>query len=217
MRIVVLSANLGNFDTPVEHVKQDMDVDFHTFTDENFPPIADLPPRFQYRIPKMFGWQMYEGIWSSPNNRPRYYIWLDASMQLTRPDSVRWLIDQLGGNNIAFFKHPWRKTIKEEVDFIEERLKNGDKYITPRYKNGLHKESLLYTGDDDLYASPVFIYRNKDEVHFALSRWWFIQSRFYTCDQVSLTYAMRTNSIQIKTIPGHVFKNDYVKVGSKHR
>lgn len=206
MKICVLSANLGNFDTPVEHVKQDIEVDFHTFTDEDFPPIADLPPRFQYRIPKLFGWQM----------KPSYdvYIWLDGSMRLTRPDSVRWMLDQLGSNDIAFFKHPWRKTIKEEVDFIEQRLKDNDKYITPRYKNGLHKESLKYTEDGVLYASPVFIYKYSVDVGIQLSTWWLYQSRFYTCDQVSLTYALR--NLRVAVLPGHVFKNDYLEVGSKH-
>lgn len=206
MKVIVLSANLGNFDTPVEHVKQDMEVDFHTFTDEDFPPIADLPPRFQYRIPKMFGWQMKPGY--------DIYVWLDGAMQLTRPDSVKWLIEQLGDHDIAFFKHPWRKTVKEEVDFIEQRLKDNDKYITPRYRNGLHKESLEYTGDGELYASTAFIYRNSGLSTQALDDWWRLQSRYYTCDQVQLTYAMRFSDLG--TIPGDVFKNPYLKVGSKH-
>lgn len=206
-RIIVLSANLGNFDSPIEHAKQDTQVDFHTFTDEDFPPIADLPPRFQYRIPKMFGWQMKPGY--------DIYIWLDGTMQLTSPDSVRWLIEQLGDHEIAFFDHPWRKTIKEEVDYIEERLKTNDKYITPRYKNGLHKESLKLTGDGHLYASTVFIYKNKPFAQEALIKWWTLQSRYYSCDQITLTSALEL--ADVVSLPGKVFKNKYLKVGSKHK
>lgn len=206
MKVVVLSANLGNFDTPVEHAKQDMKVDFHTFTDEDFPPIADLPPRFQYRIPKLFGWQMKPGYDA--------YIWLDGSMQLTRSDSVRWIIDKLGGYDTVFFKHPWRKTVKEEVDFIEQRLKDNDRYITSRYKNGLHKESLEYTGDGELYASTVFAYKPTFDTQEALKEWWALQSRFYTCDQVSLTSALEI--ARVGTLPGDPFNNIYLKVGSKH-
>lgn len=207
LKVCVLSANLGNFDTAIEHVKQDIDVTLHTFTDEDFPPIADLPHRFQYRIPKLFGWQMFPGY--------DYYIWLDGSMQLTRADSVRWLIEQLGSNDIAFFKHPWRKTIKEEVDFIEQRLKDKDPYITARYKNGLHKESLEYTGDGELYASTAFVYANTAITQSALWKWWEVQSRFYTCDQVSLTYALV--SLDVGILPGHVFRNDYLRIGSRHK
>ena len=122
MKVAILSANLGNFDTPIDPVKQDLpegvEIAFHRFTDEDFPPITGLTPRFQYRIPKMFGWQMFPGY--------DIYIWLDASMSLQRSDSVKWLLDQLGEADVAFFKHPWRKTIKEEVNHIEEYLKKGN-------------------------------------------------------------------------------------------
>src|ERR1035437_88783 len=100
MRIAILSANLGGFDTtPQEPVKQDLAVTFHRFTDKDFPPIIGLSSRFQYRIPKMFGWQMFPGY--------DIYIWLDSSMSLQRSDSVQWLLDQLGNADMAFFKHPW--------------------------------------------------------------------------------------------------------------
>jgi hypothetical protein len=205
MQIAVLSANLGGFDTPVKHTEQDVEVTYHTFTYDNFPQIADLPPRFQYRIPKLFGWQMFPGY--------DCYIWLDSSMQLTRPDSVSWFIKQLGDKDIAFFKHPWRKTVKDEVDFIEERLKINDPYITPRYKNGLHKEFLEAYGDNDLYASPVFTYKTSGTK--ALWEWWTLQSRYYTCDQVALSQALK--DVQVAVLPGHVFRSEYIKVGSKHR
>ena len=88
IKIAVLTANLGKFDTDVENVKQilhdDMEMTFHRFTDENFPPITGLTPRFQYRIPKMFGWQMM------PNYD--YYLWLDGSMSLQDPTGLRWFM-----------------------------------------------------------------------------------------------------------------------------
>src|ERR1017187_5265848 len=160
--VAVLTAVLGGFYTPVDPVPQVTRIpyDFHRFTDEDFPPITGLTPRFQYRIPKMFGWQMFPSF--------DYYIWIDGSVSLVREDSVNWFLDQLGDADMALFKHPWRKTIKEEVDFLEERLTRpqGDKYLTPRYKNGLHKEQyadmLLDEDyiDDKLFASTAFIYRD---------------------------------------------------------
>lgn len=204
-KVIVLQANLNNFDKVSKPVKQNIPVDYHCFTDEDFPPITGLTPRLQYRIPKMWGWQMIPGY--------DYYIWLDGSVTLKDPDSAKWMIDELGNNDIAFFRHPHRKTVKEEVDHIEEHLKQGKKYITSRYKNGLHKESLAFTGDGELYASPVFIY--KPSALTALVEWWTIQSRYYTCDQVSLTHALK--GVKYGILPGDdPFENKYIKRVSKH-
>src|SRR3990167_6446661 len=141
MKIALLSANLGNFDVKAKDpVKQDLtegisEITFHRFTDEDFPPIIGLTPRLQYRIPKMFGWQMFPGY--------DFYIWLDGSVSLKRPACVKWYLEQLGDNDIAFFAHPNRGTIREETDHIEEHLQKGKPYLTERYKNGLHKEQLV--------------------------------------------------------------------------
>lgn len=212
-KIAILSANLGNFDKPIEPVKQDdYEYFYHCMTDEDFPPIAGLTPRLQYRIPKMFSWQLFPGH--------DYYLWMDASMSLVRPDSLRWFMDQLDTYDIALFKHPWRNSIKEESDHIEEYLKKDDKYITPRYKNGLHKEQLAdiqlnkdYV-DDHLFASTAFIYKDSEHVRDALREWWLHQSRYFTCDQLALTYAVR--NLAVKTIKDNPFKNDYIKIVSKH-
>jgi len=130
MKILILTANLGDFDKVIESVPQKIngiDPSFHTVTDKEFPQITGLSSRLQYRIPKMFAWQMYPGY--------DMYLWYDASMSFQNQDSVRWFIEQLGSAEIAFFKHPWRATIKEEVDHIEEKLQEGNQYITSRYKN----------------------------------------------------------------------------------
>lgn len=213
MKVAVLSANLGNFDNPVDPGEQTVPYTFHRFTDENFPPITGLTPRLQYRIPKMFGWQMFPGY--------DYYIWLDSSMAFSHTGAIEWMLKHLGDNDMAFFKHPWRKTVKEEVEHIDDYLnrkkgtKSGQQYLIDRYKNGLHKESLAYTGDGKLYASPVFIYRDNDFVRSALEDWWSTQSRYFTCDQVSLTYALQ--GIRVSILPGNPFESEYVEVASPHQ
>ena len=130
MKIALLSANLGNFDVNAKDpVKQDLpegisEITFHRFTDEDFPPITGLTPRLQYRIPKLFGWQMFPGY--------DIYIWFDSSCSLQRADCVKWFLDQLGDNDMAFFRHPWRSTIKQEVDHIEEKLKQHGQEVSSR-------------------------------------------------------------------------------------
>ncbi len=217
MKLCILSANLGNFDKPIKPVEQELPngidlIEYHCFTDADFPPITGLTPRLQYRIPKLFGWQMKPGF--------DYYLWLDGSMSLTRPDCVRWFMDQLADGDIALFKHPWRHTIEQEVDHIEEYLLKGDRYITSRYKNGLHKEQLAdiklnkdFT-DNTLYASTTFIYRDSAHIRDVMRLWWLHQSRYYTCDQVVLPYVVRDSDVRI--LSGNLFKHDYIELVSKH-
>jgi len=218
MKLAILTANLGNFDTPVDPVSQyleGVDSAFHRFTDENFPPITGLTPRLQYRIPKLFGWQMESGY--------DVYIWLDGSVSLVHPEAIKWLLDQMRDADCAFFKHPNRNTVKEEVEHVEAYLQKGNEYIVSRYKNGLHKEMYKeilndsnYT-DNVLYASTAFIYRNNERVHDLMDTWWYYQSRYFTVDQIALPYAMYAAKVKVKKIDANVFNNQYIKLVSKHK
>jgi hypothetical protein len=220
MKIAILTANLGNFDMPVDPIPQDLPnevqaVDFRRFTDENFPPVTGLTPRFQYRIPKLFGWQMFPGY--------DYYIWLDGSVSLQDKTSLKWFLDHCKEHDMAVFRHPWRKTIKEEADFITEKLETGNKYITSRYKNGFHNEQLKLCladpnfRDTNLDTSTAFIYRNSDKVHEFMDMWWYFQSRYFTCDQIVLPYVIFKNKLNIKVIEEDQYNIPYLTLVSKHK
>ena len=217
MKIAILSANLGKFDiTAKEPVKQNTahEVVFHRFTDEDFPPITGLTPRLQYRIPKLFGYEMFPGY--------DVYIWLDSSMSLLRDDSVEWLLQQLGDNDFALFRHPWRGTIKQEVEHIETKLKENNWYIVPRYKNGLHREfyDLICSNgynDTNLYASNVFVYQANKVAKQTLQLWWYYQSRYFTCDQIHLPYVCELAKAKVYKIPDNVFKIGYTSLVSHHK
>jgi len=71
--------------------------------------------------------------------------------------------------------------------------------------------------DDWLLASTVFIYRNTPIVQNMMWDWWLYQSRFYTCDQVHLPYALYKNGIYVNALEGDVFKNPYVSLVSRHK
>jgi len=225
MRIGILTANLGKFDEDFDMVKQnlpkDTEVIFHRWTDSNFPPITGLTPRFQYRIPKLFGWQMF--LKQELFEEIDIFVWLDGSMSFQHPDSIKWLLEQFTyGYDMLFFEHPWRKTIKEEVEHIEEKLQENSKYLTSRYKNGLHKECYAEImkdeefADNRLFASTMFAYANTLKVREALKDWWWWQSRFYSCDQIPLPYVLWKNKIKVKTIKENVFEYKYLTLSSKH-
>ena len=215
MKVAILTCILGDFDTPVDPVDQDIPVTFHRWTDDNFPPITGLTPRMQYRIPKYFGWEMLPEY--------DYYIWLDGSVTFLRPDCATWYLEQLDDGDIAFFKHPTRRNIRQEVAHIEEHLNLGKPYITARYKNGLHKEQLEVIQadptfkDKSLWASTAFIYRNIPEVQKFMKEWWYWQSRYYTCDQVILPWLLWKHRLSVKTFDEPLYKSGYLSLVSHHQ
>lgn len=214
MKVAILTCILGDFDTPVDPVEQTVPSAFHRFTDEDFPPITGLSPRLQYRIPKTHGFEMFPGY--------DFYVWLDGAVSLLRPNCVEWYLEQLGDGDIAFFKHPSRRNVRQEVDHIEEHLRLGKPYITARYKNGLHREQLdlmLAEGykDRDLYASTMFIYRNTPKVQAALRDWWYYGSRYFTCDQVNLSYVLNKHKLYVKVLNEPIYKSGYISLVSHHK
>lgn len=214
MKLAILSCILGGFDTPVDPVEQSVPFYFHRFTDSDFPPITGLTPRLQYRIPKLFGWEML------PNYD--YYVWLDGAVSFKRGDCLTWWLNQLGDGDIAFFKHPSRRNIRQEVEHIQEHLELGKPYITARYKNGLHQEQLqviLDSGykDRSLYASTAFIYKNTPQVQEFMKDWWYYQSRYFTCDQVPLPWLLEKHKLKVKTLDEPIYKTGYISLVSHHR
>ena len=220
MRIAVLTANLGSFDKMNVCVDQELPEDtkiiFHKYTDENFQPMTTaMAPRMQYRIPKLFGWQMFPDY--------DYYIWLDGSCSLLRSDCVKWYLEQIEDNDIALLKHPDRKNIKQETEYIEKKLQENNSYLLNRYKNGLHKEQLAEClsdpefKDKTLYASTSFIYKNTKKVQEMMKSWWYHQSRYFTCDQIALSYVLFKHKLKVKKIDENLYNNLYLTITSKHK
>lgn len=210
MTIAVITANLGSFDPKVDYVEQSLPYDFYRFTDENFPPrYNSITPRLQARIVKMFGWQMVP-----PHD---YYIWVDASFIMSHKDSIRWFLEQCRNVDMAVFKHPNRKTIQEEADYLRERLKINDPYIISRYENELIDEQMAVINadksfaDQNLFASGAFVYKNNSKVQEVMFHWWHHTSRYHSIDQLSLPYVLFTQECTVRIIPENCFKTPYLK------
>lgn len=214
-KVAVLTAILGDFDTPIDPVEQTLPFTFKRWTDKDFPPIMGLTPRLQYRIPKTHGWQMLPGF--------DYYIWLDGAVSFKRDDCIEYYLNQIGDADIALFKHPNRRNVQQEVAHIEDHLQKRKPYITDRYKNGLHKEQLeeMFKDptfkDDKLWASTGFIYKNTPKVRVALMDWWYKGSRYFTCDQVVLPYIVHKHKLKVNTMNEEIFKSGYISLVSHHR
>ena len=214
MKLAIISANLGGFDKPVPHAKQSIDCDFHLFTDENFPPrFNSMTPRLQARIPKMTSWQMLPDY--------DYYIWVDSSCRLSREDSVKWLLEQLGDADAVFFRHNKRKTVQEEADYLKERLQlekagKKKKYILPRYEGErLDDQMAVIDPEGTLYASSIFAYKNDRPARDLLTIWWLHASLYHSIDQLSLDTAIKNSGADVNVIDEDYLKCKYIEAVRK--
>ena len=210
MRVLVHTANLGNFDTVEPPVAQvGVEMDWVCFTDKDFPPRPRaMTRRLQSKIPKMFGWDL----------RPGYdlYFWHDASLQLHKPDSLRWFLEQLGDHDMAVFKHPWRSSAREEAEFIAMKLHNGSSYIKSRYDG----EDLMgqmdairaatWYKDEQFYAGGAFCYRPTEASIEAMKEWWIHTSRYHCIDQLAFAFVLAMFNRRVKVIDQDIYHASHI-------
>lgn len=184
VRCAVASANFGGFEKPIDDGRI-------TITEKEFP-IRDksMTPRLQARIVKTHMWQFVPGY--------DYYLWIDSSCRLK---SKQWFLEQLGDTDMAVFKHPHRDTIKEEADYLKERLHIGCSYITPRYEHeDIDGQLLAVDPNEMLFASTAFIYRDSPKIRQAMKDWWYHISRYHSIDQLSLSEVLLDNECNVSVI-----------------
>jgi hypothetical protein len=202
MKVAFIYLNIDNYEPPYESVPQitpGYEYDVFHFTDENFPPRScAITPRLQSKIHKFFGWQIV----------PDYdiYIWVDSGFAMHRDDSVAWLLEQLGDNDIAFLRHPTRELISQEADFIRENLKKSNRLMA-RYDNELLDELMATMPDGKLYAGGIFAYRNNERVQLAMKEWWYNTSRYHLDDQLSISHSFK--DCKIGMIDEEYYKSKY--------
>jgi hypothetical protein len=209
MKIAVISANLGGFDRPLEHVPQSLPYDYFLFTDQNFPPRDKvMSPRLQAKIPKFFGWQMAPGY--------DYYLWIDGSLAMSDPDTVKYFYDNCQDHDIVVFKHPVRPNIRQEVRYTRKGVKQKSAYMLGRYENEMIQEMYDVVQadkdfvDDLLVNGGLYMYRNTPEVQAMFKEWWYYVTRYVVQDQISFPYVLKKSGIRINVRPDEVNNCKYV-------
>lgn len=210
MKIALLTANTGSFDKKMIYTEQDLDHSFFSFNDETFIPRNNaMTPRLQARIPKLFSWQLIPGF--------DYYVWIDSSCVLARSDSLRWLVNKCENVDMVLFKHPHRNNIREEANYLQERLDKKCPYITPRYENEhLHEEMSEILEDrkfidDNLFATTVYVYKDSEKMRNLQKEWWYFTSRYHTNEQLSLPYVLSKSDCEAEIIQDNYLKTPYLE------
>ena len=208
MKVCIISANLGDYDKPHpwadQIVPDGVEVEIHRLNDDNFPPRHKaMTPALQCGIPKWHGHELFPDF--------GWYLWVDASCALTRGNEVHlWLCEvdafnPAGYYDIALFKHPERKTIRQEYDFIKDKMAAGNKYLCSRYKGEWLDEQMAFIANEaasyyPLYASTAFIYKPTPLIRAAFKEVAWQKYRFMLHDQLALAYALREHGNSIKVI-----------------
>jgi len=217
-RVAIISANLGGFDQPVEPVPQvgQVQVDYHCVTSVELPPRPkSLSPRLQAKIPKMFGWDLYPGYDA--------YLWVDASLAVSSPDTTTWFLDRLGQSDIAVFRHPFRATAQAEADYVQTKMAAGNHYLLSRYEHedtagqlrALAQEPSFV--DDRLYAAGAFCYRPTARLQAAMASWWCHTSRFHVIDQLAFPFVLWQHQCAVQVIPEDIYHASHLTWGRRRR
>lgn len=210
MKVLVISAAMGSNREKKIAEQEAHDVDFVFYNDSNFPTRASsFTPRMNAKIFKMMAWMLHPGY--------DLYIWMDNYFNISRPDTAKWFVDNLGENDALFFKHPNRSSIISEAMFMVERVKKGDDYLEGRI-NGepVLEQAKRYRNedwfeDDFLIAASSFCYRGNKAMQSAMEDWYLQTCLFSVRDQISLPYILKKHGINFTLILENVFEIKYLK------
>lgn len=196
MRIKIISTSFDNHEdlkiNNHEELKK-FNIDFSLYNDNNFTSrVNSIKPRTKSKIPKMLEWENDENLYD-------YYIWIDSKFTLN--DGIIFeLINQIGKNDLALFKHPYRDSISKEIEFIEDEINKNNNYLLSRYYGeDFRKQLNIYMTnkkfiDNKLFACGCFVYSKNLIINreYNLLKEWFYHNMIYSIqDQISLPYLLQ--------------------------
>lgn len=193
MRIALISAIVGGFDTPKIVPEQSVAFDHYRFSD------FDVPAEYRHLNPRTqalyFKQQMHHIC-------PGYdiYIWVDGKVQITSATFIQQCIDSLGDGVIAMPPHPaGRTSVREEVDYITDQILKGDRYCSDRYgqRNLMTQLHEMGDWDDDQLNDCCIIICNPNTV---FDEWWDKCQDEIAYDQIWIQYFFWINGTRIRNI-----------------
>lgn len=199
MKILIITANIGGFDTPKNFIEQSLKCDFISITENNLPrPMTTLDDRMKAKYFKLQTHKLY----------PDYdaYIWMDSAFQIKSEGFANRMIAELVNHDIAVTKHPDRNCIYTEAEFVLQGIIKGSNYLIPRYSKSKinvernYYESLLYPKDNGLYACGLFARWNNEKLNSFFDKWWNSCLMWSAFDQLSFPVLAQQNNIRINGI-----------------
>lgn len=191
--MAIIRAIIGNIDKYEGH---ELPNEFR-YTEENaLRPRSDLNARLKSKYFKMCQHEI------KPNAQA--FIWADGSYQIYE-GITEWFLQELGSADAVFIRHPFLSSAREEMEFVEKGIQNGDPYLVTRYTNerisqqyACYKE--LGFPDTFLVCGGLFIRKNTPKVNNAFDDWFLENVKWTIEDQISLPYIIWKHKLDIKII-----------------
>lgn len=208
LKIAVITANIGEIDSVPAFPKQDIECDYHCFTEKNLPfPLPNLDNRTKSRYLKM----------NAHRYLPDYdvYIWIDGRVKVTSESFVNYITDLFHFEDFILCKHPERKAVSDEMEFILHEMNKGNNYLISRYGHQFLRDEMnfyiseKYDNTTTLFASGIFARKNNGIANSACNEWWLRSLEFSNLDQAMLSYIKWKRRLQVYEIP---FDNEHFKV-----
>ncbi len=208
-KIAVITASIGGIDIPKTIPKQSIEFDLFNFTDKNMPyPCMGLDNRLKAKLFKMQAHKLF------PDHD--IIIWVDGNVQIRSHDFIENMVKHLTeDSDVVISKHPARKCIYKETDFIIREIKKGNTYLSTRYNpEALMKEANYFMSqgikvNTGLYWCGLFARRNNAKVNAFFDSWWNDNILWSNFDQTNFVALQLKQNIKLSLIDwGEFYKND---------
>lgn len=194
----IITCNIGSLDEIYPPEKQGVDYEYYYYHENNLPfPLPDLNNRMKGKYLKT---QTHRFLGND------IFIWIDGSVEIIHEDFVKACIDALQDCDIVTTLHTQRTSVYQELEYIIDRMKEGDKYLLKRYARApFYLEYEFYKKQGlpktfPLYGCYFFARRNNSFVNKVFDQWWEMILRYSNFDQSQFSFIAWKNKVKINTI-----------------
>lgn len=215
IRIHVTTAAFGVPPSTTRHANVlnigEYQISFRHYDDDNSASRSGaLHPRLKAKIPKMLEWM---------NVKSDYFVWCDAAISFRSFEAIVDMIIGMRDKDFGLFRHRERSTIRQEWDYMQAQMLEGNNYLVKRYSGERLEEQVNHYlsdttfQDDCLFELGCFAYANSvvANADFNMMKEWFFHNCFWSVqDQLSLPYLLQKFSHSVHLYEGNVVNNPYV-------
>ena len=198
MKIALVSANISGIDEVYCPPKQTQEFELFYYSENTLPfPLPNLDARMKGKYLKTQSHKFLDHD---------ILIWIDSSIEIINKDFIQICIDGLEDTDIVISQHKQRKNVYEELEYVIDQMKAGDKYLLKRYyRQPLYQEYEFYRKeglpkDIPVYNCFFFARWNNPVVNMMFDNWFDLILRYSNFDQTEFSYAVWKEDLLIHSI-----------------
>lgn len=147
-------------------------------------------------------------------------IWIDGTVSIINNEFVNYIKSEIEDFDIIITRHPQRKNLQEEYDYIIKNLRT-DPYLKVRYENepcDLEIKAFNDSLDAELVNPAFFAIIKNEKTDKLMKEWWDLILEYTIFDQSQITYLLHNNKdLKVKIInwddlKGFVIKKDHIRL-----